>query len=94
MKFEGKFVESEGVRRFECLPTDLTKVKRPKSGMKEVRFSVSYDYNGGTFVNGEWVVGFHVPPPAIPEGTKLVGIGVGYQMNAKPPYATQVLVWI
>jgi hypothetical protein len=65
--------------------------KIPKLG-KRVTFPVSYRYNGGTFVDGEWYDGFFVPPPVVPDGYELVGMGCGLQMNCRPPYVTLLLV--
>jgi len=56
-----------------------------------VHYPVSYTYNGGIVVDGQWYAGIHVPSPNIPEGFALVGIGVGLQLNARPPYATMLL---
>ena len=56
-----------------------------------VRFPVSYTYNGGVTVDGEWYEGFKVAPPVVPPGFELVSIGIGYQLNARPPVATQYL---
>lgn len=56
-----------------------------------VTYPVSYDYNGGIVIDGEWYKGFEVPAPHIPEGYELQGIGVGLQLNAHPPYATGYL---
>jgi hypothetical protein len=57
----------------------------------EVTFPVSYQYNGGIHIGDEFFKGYSVPPPVIPKGWKLVNIGVGLQMNARPPWATMVL---
>lgn len=57
----------------------------------EVNYPVSYRYNGGIVINGKWYKGFKVPAPIVPDGHKLVNIGVGLQLNAKPPYATSYL---
>jgi len=72
--------------------TDLTKVRRPKPGKSvEVTFAVSYRYNGGIVIDDEWYAGYEVPPPIVPEGFMLVGIGVGLELNSHPPYATQLM---
>lgn len=85
--------ESSDPEYFQCPAPDLRKTKFPKGKKSvEVQFSVSYRYNGGTIVDDKWYRGFFVPPPILPEGCKLVGLGVGYQLNAHPPYATQLLV--
>ncbi len=73
--------------------TDLTgkKPRNPDASI-EVTYSVSITYNGGTIgPDGEHYAGFSVPPPILPEGYVLVGIGVGHQLNARPPYATEVM---
>ena len=56
-----------------------------------VTFPVSYNYNGGIVIDGEWYEGVEVPDPVVPEGYKLKSIGVGLQLNANPPYATMYL---
>mgnify|MGYP001609667437 CR=1 FL=1 len=56
-----------------------------------VTYPVSYRYNGGIIIKGKWYDGFKVPPPIIPEGFELVGIGVGLEMNCHPPLATVYL---
>ena len=56
-----------------------------------VRFPVSIRYNGGTTIDGDWYPGYEVPEPIISEGYELVGIAIGYQLNAHPPYATRLL---
>ena len=56
-----------------------------------VNYPVSYRYNGGILIDGEWYGGYDVPRPIVPEGFKLKNIGVGLQMNARPPYATMYL---
>ena len=56
-----------------------------------VTYPVSIRYNGGTVIDGEWYEGFKVAKPKVPKGFKLVGIGCGLQLNAKPPYATSYL---
>ncbi len=70
--------------------TFLTKKKR-KSGSFEVTFFVSCNYNGGITQDGDWYPGFEVPPPDVPEGFKLVSLGVGLQLNSRPPYCTMLL---
>lgn len=57
----------------------------------EVTFPVSQAYNGGIIWNGEWYQGLEVPRPDVPAGWRIHNIGVGLQMNARPPYATVVL---
>lgn len=75
---------------FHCPPTDL----RGYAGTdgKEVQYAVSQEYNGGIIIGGHWYKGFKVPDPILPHGYKLVGIGVGLELNAKPPLATARLV--
>ena len=58
---------------------------------KLIHYTVSYDYNGGMVVDDKWYQGYKVPSPIIPKGYALVSIGVGLQMNAKPPFATAYL---
>lgn len=68
-----------------------TSGKSRGKGIREVTYPVSYTYNGGVVVQGEWYAGYQVLDPIIPEGARLVSIGVGLQLNARPPYATQLL---
>ena len=75
---------------FICKAPTLTKGERWLDSHL-VTFPVSYRYNGGTIVNGEWYSGYEVPPPKVPKGFELVSIGIGLQLNARPPYATQFL---
>ena len=77
---------------FKSPATDL-RDKTPKIRC-EVTYRVSYEYNGGIVIEGEWYNGFEVPPPLLASGYKLVGIGVGLQLNARPPLATARLVKI
>lgn len=56
-----------------------------------VEYPVSYTYNGGIVVDGEWYSGFEVPGPVIPEGYELISIGIGLNLNARPPFATSLL---
>ena len=56
-----------------------------------VHYPVSVSYNGGITIDGKWYEGFKVPSPKVPKGFKLVGIGCGHQLNARPPYATMYL---
>lgn len=58
---------------------------------KIVTYPVSYRYNGGTIIDGEWYDGFEVPPPIVPEGFCLINIGIGLQLNAHPPYASMLM---
>lgn len=77
------------------LPTPPGKgAKKVGKNSYEVTYPVSYKYNGGYVMHGDdqWYAGFYVPEPVVPAGWKLVGIGVGLQLNARPPYATMLLV--
>lgn len=56
-----------------------------------VTYPVSYRYNGGIIIKGEWYQGIHVERPEVPQGFKLISIGCGLQLNATPPYATNYL---
>lgn len=56
-----------------------------------VVYPVSYRYNGGIVIDDTWYEGFEVVKPVIPEGLKLQGIGIGLQLNARPPYATSLI---
>ena len=76
----------------------LYKCPRPTLTMGEkwcdsrlVTYPVSYEYNGGIVLDDEWYDGFEVPSPIVPAGFELVGIGIGLQLNAQPPYATAYL---
>jgi hypothetical protein len=87
------------------LSISKTEQKRlAKTGHCQVTFPVSYAYNGGIILTpdgkidincknpkSKWYNGYKVPSPKIPKGYELVGIGVGCQLNAHPPYATEVL---
>lgn len=76
---------------FHCpQPIIVNKGKKWADG-KLVTFPVSCSYNGGTIIKGKWYQGYLVPPPIIPDGFELVSIGCGLQLNACPPYATQLL---
>lgn len=57
----------------------------------EVVFPTSYRYNGGIAVDGKWYDGFEVPSPDVPNGYELISLGVGLQLNEKPPYCTMLL---
>ena len=72
----------------------LKKVPSPvlSAGEREVQFPTSYRYNGGIIIDGEWYDGYEVEDPIVPQGYKLVGIGVGLQLNARPPLATMRMV--
>jgi len=82
MKSDDKF--------FHFPAPDLTKKARHDKRV-EVTYPVSYTYNGGTVIDGKWYAGYEVPKPIVPKGYKLTGIGVGFQFNAHPPYATMIL---
>ena len=68
----------------------LTKGEKRLDG-NLVTYPVSYRYNGGIIVDGKHYSGFDVVAPTVPEGYKLVNIGVGLQLDAQPPYATRLL---
>lgn len=57
----------------------------------EVTYPVSCTYNGGIIIDNEWYDGYSVPAPIVPKGYKLTGLGVGLQLNARPPLATALL---
>jgi hypothetical protein len=57
----------------------------------QVVFPVSYSYNGGMEYKGQWYKGFKVPRPKVPKGWELIDIGVGLQLNARPPFSTMAL---
>jgi len=83
-------------KMFKCkrpvITLNKSQQKRFNQGKSiEVTYPVSCQYNGGIHINDEFYKGFSVPPPVIPKGWKLVNIGVGLQLNARPPYATMVL---
>ncbi|WP_297478335.1 hypothetical protein [Ferrovum sp.] len=69
---------------------DLTRFAKPGKSV-EVQYPVSYRYNGGTLIDDEWYAGYEVPPPIVPPGFKLVGIGVGFEFNHRPPLKTMIL---
>ena len=56
-----------------------------------VKYPTGTRYNGGIIINDKWYQGFRISAPKLPKGYKLVSIGVGLQLNARPPYATQLL---
>lgn len=58
----------------------------------EVKYPVSYNYNGGIVIENRWYDGFIVGQPLLPKGLELQSIGVGLQLNATPPLATAILV--
>lgn len=63
----------------------------PNSKGYEVTYPVSYRYNGLIEHKGEWYRGFEVPAPKVPKGWRLRSLGVGLNLNAKPPIATMFL---
>lgn len=67
-------------------------IQVPKRDGMEVKYPVSYKYNGGIVIDGKWYDGFKVGKPIVPEGFKLMGIGCGLQFNSIPPEATARLV--
>ena len=68
-------------------------VDSPKLPAREgvVKYPVSYRYNGGIIVEGKWHDGYEVGDPIVPDGYELVGMGVGLQLNSRPPIATEYL---
>ena len=56
-----------------------------------VHYPISQTYNGGIVIDNKWYKGFKVAKPKVPRGFKLVGIGIGSQLNARPPMATMYL---
>ena len=72
--------------RFKVLPSPVLPRKEG-----QVTFPVSYKYNGGVVVEGQWFEGFEVGLPVIPAGYELVSLAMGLQLNAKPPLATMYL---
>lgn len=76
---------------FKC-PQPVLKYKGEKWGSgKIVTYPVSYRYNGGTIIDGEWYDGYEVPFPSVPNGYKLFNVGIGLQLNAHPPYASMLM---
>jgi hypothetical protein len=55
-----------------------------------VTYPVSITYNGGIALD-KWYKGFKVAKPKVPQGFELVNIGIGLQLNCRPPYATSYL---
>lgn len=82
------------MNEFKTMPRPVLTEKSGKKvvGGREVTFPVSYRYNGGTIIGNEWYQGYEVPQPKLPKGHKLQTLGVGLQLNAKPPYATMLMV--
>jgi len=76
---------------FQCTPTDLTK-HAGKTKPVQVTYAISYNYNGGIVVDDKWYAGYDVPPPIVPAGFELKGMGVGADFNSRPPRATALLI--
>jgi len=57
-----------------------------------VTYPVSCRYNGGIVIDDKHYEGFTVPAPKIPKGYYTMGIGCGLQLNARPPYATSLIL--
>lgn len=84
---------AETKSEYKEMPKAELKITRKfKDGSYEVTYPVSYRYNGGIIIGDNWYKGYHVPKPDIPEGFELVNIGVGLQLNARPPYATMLVM--
>lgn len=71
----------------------MIKIESPILPKKEgkVKFPVSYRYNGGTIVDGKWHEGFEVGDPVVPDGYELISLGIGLELNSKPPVCTMYL---
>ena len=82
--------EAQAPTTIKVTECKLTKGEKRLDG-NLVTYPVSYRYNGGIIVDGKHYSGFDVVAPTVPEGYKLVNIGVGLQLNAQPPYATRLL---
>jgi hypothetical protein len=81
------------LKLYKCPPTDLRGHHPTKREHRcEVNYSVSQTYNGGIVIGGEWYDGITVPAPYMNPDCAIVGIGVGLQLNACPPYATGLMV--
>ena len=85
-KLKGKFETMAGKKWFRMRRPVITQRKEG-----EVTFSVGYRYNGGIIINGKHVQGILIASPKVPKGFELRSIGVGLQLNSRPPYATQFL---
>jgi hypothetical protein len=83
---KGKIVKKDGKPYFKVAGRPVLPAKQG-----EVQYPVGYRYNGGIIVNDEWVQGFIVDSPKVPKGFKLRNIGVGLQLNCRPPIATSYL---
>lgn len=77
--------------RFKCKPADFRGYNLQPGDRIEVTYPVSYTYNGGIGIDGTWYEGYEVPAPILNVDHAIVGIGVGYELNARPPLATGVL---
>ena len=77
-------------RYYHCAATNLTSKAKPGKG-KQVTYRAGITYNGGTVIDGEWYAGYAVPPPIIPVGYELVDLGIGLELNSRPPQATALL---
>lgn len=79
----------------DLIPVSKRKARKaiddPNSNGYEVTFPVSYRYNGGIDIGDEWYEGFEVPKPDVPAGWHLESLGVGLQLNNRPPTATMFL---
>lgn len=83
MSLENRWVKVPG--------KDLTRFANPGKKVK-VTYPTSQGYNGGIVVQGEWFEGYQVDEPIVPAGYELRGIGMGLQLNARPPLCTMLLV--
>jgi len=76
---------------FDVPSPDLRGILKGAQTSKQVKYSVSYAYNGGTVIDGKWYAGYRVGKPIIDSDCELVDIAVGLQFNCHPPYATMLL---
>jgi hypothetical protein len=76
---------------YKHLPSPSLTIREKWGDSFLVSYPTSVSYNGGIGIDGEWYQGFKVEPPRVPKGFRLVGIGIGSQLNARPPYATEYL---
>jgi hypothetical protein len=78
---------------YNCPPTDLRGYHPTKRSERcEVTYSVSQRYKGGRVIEGKWYDGFKVPAPLMNPDCAIISIAVGLQLNARPPYATCLMV--
>jgi len=72
---------------------EFIKLPAPKLPAKEgnISYPVSYEYNGGTIYKGQYIKGFEIPEPIVPNGFKLVQLYMGLQLNSCPPMKTNRL---